>query len=168
MKHLYFCRHGESELNKAGLFAGRTDTPLTDEGREQARSEGKRAEGHGIDHIVCSPLSRAVETAEIIAAQIGIDKGSIVQNELLIERDFGELEQTPYDPRIAIPNHPTVESDEALIRRAEKAKEWLETLPAGTVLVVAHGSFGRALRSLYLTGIDFEQRIPNAEIIKLL
>jgi uncharacterized phosphatase len=168
MKHLYFCRHGESELNKAGVFAGLTNTPLTDEGREQARTEGLKATGHGIDTIVCSPLGRAVETAEIIARQIGIDPSAIQQNELLIERDFGELEGTPYDPHIPIPVHPSVESDEMLVGRAAKAKLWLETLPAETILVVAHGSFGRALRSLYKPEIDFDQRIPNAEIIQLL
>jgi uncharacterized phosphatase len=168
MKHLYFCRHGESELNKAGVFAGLTNTPLTDEGREQARAEGLKATGHGIDTIVCSPLGRAVETAEIIARQMGIDPSAIQQNELLIERDFGELEGTPYDPHIPIPVHPSVESDEMLVGRAAKAKLWLETLPAETILVVAHGSFGRALRSLYKPEIDFDQRIPNAEIIQLL
>jgi uncharacterized phosphatase len=168
MKHLYFCRHGESELNKAGVFAGLTNTPLTDEGREQARTEGLKATGHGIDTIVCSPLGRAVETAEIIARQMGIDPSAIQQNELLIERDFGELEGTPYDPHIPIPVHPSVESDEMLVGRAAKAKLWLETLPAETILVVAHGSFGRALRSLYKPEIDFDQRIPNAEIIQLL
>lgn len=168
MKHLYFCRHGESELNKTGLFAGRTDTPLTDEGREQARVEGVKARGHSIDLIVCSPLSRALETAQIIATQLSIEHPAILQNELLIERDFGELEKTPYDPHLPIPVHPSVESDEAIIARAQKAKQWLETLDADTILVVAHGSFGRALRSLYQPGIDFDQRIPNAEIIKFL
>jgi uncharacterized phosphatase len=168
MRHLYFCRHGESELNKAGLFAGLTDTPLTDEGREQARREGLNARDHGIQLIVCSPLSRALETAQIIATQLEIEHPSILQNELLIERNFGVLEKTPYDPHLPIPVHPTVESDEAIIERAGKAKAWLESLKADTILVVAHGSFGRALRSLYKPEIDFGQRIPNAEIVKFL
>jgi broad specificity phosphatase PhoE len=168
MKHLYFCRHGESELNKAGVFAGLTDTPLTDEGREQARLEGLNARDHGIDLIVCSPLSRALETAQIIATQLKIEHPAILQNELLIERDFGELEGTPYDPSVKIPVHPSVESDEAIIARARKAAAWLETLPSETILVVAHGSLGRALRFVYQPDVDFEKRIPNAEIMKLL
>ncbi len=64
MKHLYFCRHGLSVLNKEGKWAGSTETPLTVEGRTQAKLAGKAAQNLKIDYIICSPLSRAHDTAK--------------------------------------------------------------------------------------------------------
>ncbi len=168
MKHLYFCRHGESQLNKEGLFAGTTETPLTNQGRAQAKLEGERAKGLRIGTIVSSPQSRALETAQIIAREIGYAQDGIMINELFRERDYGELEQTPYTIHIDLTQYPSVESDKALIARAEKAAAWLETLKPETILLVSHGSLGRALRFVYQPETDFEQRIPNARIVKLL
>src|SRR5690606_2527197 len=71
MKKLYFIRHGLSVMNRQGVFSGSIDTPLTDEGRKQAKRAGKLARDFGIDYIVSSPLARALETAQIIAGEIG-------------------------------------------------------------------------------------------------
>lgn len=65
-------RHGLSVLNVRGIRAGHIETPLTDEGRQQARRAGQAAKKYQIDTIVCSPLSRAHETAAIVAKEIGI------------------------------------------------------------------------------------------------
>lgn len=166
MIQLYFCRHGESEMNRAGLFAGTTDTPLTDIGREQARLEGEKAKGHGIDLIVSSPMSRALETAQIIAKEIGYPADKIMTNKLFVERDFGKLEGKPYDSNLVASEHPTVETDESVIERARRAAEWIESLDARVVLVVSHGSLGRALRYVYQPHADFTERIPNATIVR--
>src|SRR5581483_5723923 len=73
MKKLYFIRHGESVSNVERWHAGRIDTPLTERGRQQAREAGKKAKAQKLhfDLIVSSPLSRALETARIIAKEIG-------------------------------------------------------------------------------------------------
>jgi broad specificity phosphatase PhoE len=92
MKKLYFIRHGLSEMNKSGHFAGTIDTPLAEEGRAQAKMAGIKARELRIDLIVTSPLIRASETAEIIARQIGYPKDKIVLSRLLIERHWGDLE----------------------------------------------------------------------------
>jgi probable phosphoglycerate mutase len=57
MKNIYFVRHGQSIMNVSGHYAGVTDTPLTDEGRNQAKVAGKnlKSEQIPIDIIVSSP-----------------------------------------------------------------------------------------------------------------
>src|SRR5580765_3395811 len=91
MKHLYFVRHGLSENNKLSIFSGQTESPLADEGREQARQAGQQAKDLHIDHIISSPLSRAHETAQIIAREIGYPEDKIEVSSLLVERHFGVL-----------------------------------------------------------------------------
>ena len=58
-------RHGQTVWNVENKICGVTDSPLTDLGRSQARALGRQLadNGHGITHILCSPLSRAHETA---------------------------------------------------------------------------------------------------------
>lgn len=70
--HFYFTRHGESEGNRVGIMQGRSASPLTDMGREQAREAGAWFASRGIQVILCSPLERAAETARIIARETGV------------------------------------------------------------------------------------------------
>lgn len=61
-------RHGETEDNRPPLrFQGWRDTPLNDRGRGQARELASKLAGRGIASIWSSDLSRARETAEIVA-----------------------------------------------------------------------------------------------------
>ena len=86
---LYVTRHGETTWNAANKVCGRTDVDLTERGREQARALGEklRRQGVKIDRIVASPLKRAVETARLIAGQIGEPPISV--DERLIEQEYG-------------------------------------------------------------------------------
>jgi uncharacterized phosphatase len=165
MKRLYFIRHGLTEMNKLGLFSGITETPLTAEGRKQAKKAGQSAKDLGIDLIVSSPLERALETAQIIAKEIGYTPAEIQTNKLLIERHFGEMEGKPWTPDFNIDGVADIETDDSLIARAKAALRWIESLPADNILVVGHGSFGRALRYHLAKHIDFKEYIPNAEIV---
>jgi len=176
MKHLYFVRHGLSVLNQQGLWSGSTDTPLTDEGKAQARAAGKRAKQLSIDIIVASPLKRAHDTAKIIASEIAYPHSEIVLHDLLTERHFGVLEGTPYDPSLAQDNVEDIETLEALRARVEQLWEHLQTLDHDTVLVVSHGSTGRMLRTIIHPETPFwsddpdlreKLKFPNAEIVKL-
>lgn len=63
----YLIRHGESEGNEKGLFRGRRDFPLTDFGKEQAKSLAKELHNIRFSAIISSPLKRAYETALFIA-----------------------------------------------------------------------------------------------------
>ncbi len=168
MKHIYFARHGLSVLNKAGLMAGHTNTPLTDEGREQAKSAGHAAKDLGIDYIVSSPLSRAHETAEIIAKEIGYPVDKIHVSSLFIERNYGPYEQHPWSPDLNLDGFADVESRDEILERAKLAIEFLQTIDAKNILVVAHGSLGRALRHHIMTKFPWEHPsgLKNAEIVR--
>jgi broad specificity phosphatase PhoE len=68
----WFLRHGESEANAAGVFAGQgVDSPLTMVGRDQARRAAASVPTE-VDWIVSSPLTRAIETADILRRVRGI------------------------------------------------------------------------------------------------
>ena len=153
-------------MNVTGHIAGITDTPLVKEGREQAKQAGKKAKKLGIDCIVTSPLSRAKETAEIIAREIKYPINDIHVSKLLLERDFGEAEGHPYAPDLNLDGFSDIETLDTLIERARLSLRWIDTLPGSTVLVVSHGSYGRALRSI-LTDHAFSdaEKIQNSEIL---
>lgn len=168
MNHLYFVRHGLSELNVKGAWAGRTETPLTDEGRGQALLAGHEAKRLGIDTIVSSPMGRAVETAQIIAEHIKIPLEAIHINKLLIERDFGQLEGQPYAPDLNLDGFSDIETFDTVVERARLAARWLHTLNGERILIVSHGAFGRAMRTLYLPSVPVTTKFHNAEIVRFL
>jgi broad specificity phosphatase PhoE len=168
MKHLYFTRHGLSTLNAEGKFSGSLNPPLTIEGRAQATAAGQLAKNLGIDTIVSSPKDRAIETAQLIAKEIGYDITDIHLSDLVVERHFGELEGQPYAPDLDLDGMSDIETTDSLLERARLTARWLNTLDAETVLVVSHGAFGRALRSIYKPDHDFSERLPNATIVQFL
>lgn len=174
MKHLYFIRHGMSEMNKVSQWSGaRSETPLTPEGRAQATAAGIEAKALYIDYIMSSPLGRAHDTARIIAQEIGYPEANIELNSLLIERDFGPLEGTPWDPDLNVDGIVDVETTESVLNRARLVFAHARTLDADVILLASHGSMGRALRHLINPDIPFEpsstgHRFPNGKIIKLL
>ena len=90
---LIVLRHGESTANAAGRFTGWTDVPLTDVGRNQARSAAlvMRRAGLSPEVVFSSPLDRAVETACIVLAEFGTPGIPLVTAWQLQERAYGEL-----------------------------------------------------------------------------
>lgn len=88
MGHFYFVRHGQTVWNVENKICGCTDSPLTEYGREQARETGRKilAEGIQADEILCSPLSRAKDTAQLISEMTGIP---CRVEPRLIEQNFG-------------------------------------------------------------------------------
>ncbi|MBQ9413256.1 MAG: histidine phosphatase family protein [Oscillospiraceae bacterium] len=88
---LYLVRHGQTALNRANLLQGRSDTPLNDTGREQARDAGRLLAEKGVRfaRVYTSPLRRAVETARLIAPGVPLRV-----DERLIEMDYGPYEGT--------------------------------------------------------------------------
>lgn len=169
MRHLYFVRHGLSEANKRGVYSGQSETPLVQEGREQARLAGKQAKSLGIDHIVSSPFSRTIDTASIIAGQIGYPPDRIEKNSLFIERGLGVLEGQPWNPDLDIDGFADVETTDTLKERMHLAYEYLLSLEAENVLVVSHGATGRMLRHVIHPDIPFQgaEPFPNAKIVQL-
>jgi broad specificity phosphatase PhoE len=182
MKRLFFVRHAETEMNAAGLLAGRAETPLTQKGRGQASKAGKdiKEKLPPIDLIICSPYDRTYTTAKLIATEIGYPIDDIQKNDMFIERSFGVLEGTlgtdfldthEYREFDEVENAETIED---LQNRATAAFEYVKGLDANNILIVGHGAFGRALRRVvnglphtheYETGTP--QRIDNANIVEL-
>lgn len=115
MKQLYFIRHGLSENNKLRRFTGHFDSPLADEGREQAKNAGRNAKGIDIDLIISSPLARALETAKIVGNEIGYPEQKIEINPLLIERNYGALENQLYAPDIDMDGIADIETSQELL-----------------------------------------------------
>lgn len=85
-------RHGVTDWNRRGLFQGRTDNALNDDGVAQAQAAAERLRGVSVGHVVSSPLLRALKTAEIVAAAAS---RSVTVDHGLIELDFGSFEGQP-------------------------------------------------------------------------
>jgi broad specificity phosphatase PhoE len=87
---LYVVRHGETDWNATHRWQGQTDVPLNENGRSQARAVAKALREQPLSGVVASDLARAVETARIIAAELGV----VVQylDSALRERSFGCFE----------------------------------------------------------------------------
>ena len=85
-------RHGATDWNRQGLFQGRTDNPLNDDGIAQAHAAAEKLRAIELAHVVSSPLRRAVQTAEIIA---NIASRTVTLDHGLIELDFGSFEGRP-------------------------------------------------------------------------
>ena len=158
-------RHGETDWNLARRIQGHTEVPLNATGRAQARATAEllaRTPGPGWSAARSSPLGRAVETAEIIAAGLGLAAPGV--DEGFWERNFGPAEGllvTEARERWPGFDVPGAESLEALADRSAGAMaRVLETAP-GTV-VVAHGAMLRAGLG-ELTGTDIP-RVLNGEV----
>ena len=82
-------RHGETSWNKKSLLQGRTDIPLCDKGREQAKTLSKALSSLSISAIYSSPLSRALETAQILGIPHSITPKT---SEGFTELNYGEWE----------------------------------------------------------------------------
>ena len=92
---LYLLRHGQSDANANHIFASRSIDPvLTDVGHQQIRSQARFLKPLGISELLCSPLLRARQTAEIVAQTCGLTPKI---NESLIEVDVGTLDGRSID-----------------------------------------------------------------------
>jgi ribonuclease H / adenosylcobalamin/alpha-ribazole phosphatase len=81
-------RHGDTRLSPEHRFSGQLDLPLSASGTRQAKAAACRlADGAPIDAVVSSPLQRAVDTAAIAAAELGL---TTVIDDDLRETDFGD------------------------------------------------------------------------------
>ena len=185
-QELLLIRHGQSTANASGVWQGQTEFPLSQEGREQARSVGKALAGERFDAIYSSPLSRALETAEIIVRETGFP-GDIVPIEDLTERRGGSLEGTTHAEREArnpelvkkfleLPEEERwtlvgAETDEEILHRFERAISGIRARHAegARIVVVSHGGVMRAfLRDRFGPGVlPGNERAPNASITRI-
>ncbi|HSR14089.1 MAG TPA: histidine phosphatase family protein [Thermodesulfobacteriota bacterium] len=119
---VFLVRHGETEWNREEVFRGRIDCPLNESGRAEGRALGEFLAGREIHGIYSSPLSRAAETAALIA---GDRRLPVVTDPAFTDLDFGEWQGLPLK--------------EVREKYAEQYREWRErpgriTFPGGESL----------------------------------
>lgn len=157
-------RHGQTEWNLHGRFQGSSNIPLNDTGRNDAAIAAAALRGGPWDTVFSSTLARAAETADIIAATLGIRRGSQMAD--LGERAYGEAEgltvkeieerwprtgpEAPHDVAgVTLSGRavPGVEPVESLRARGYAAlAEIAEAATDGSaVIVVCHGTIIRVL-----------------------
>jgi broad specificity phosphatase PhoE len=159
-------RHGETEWSANGRHTGRTDIPLTDRGRERARTTGKLGAtllgGRAPALVLSSPRMRARTTAEL--AGLTVDR----VDDRLVEWDYGDYEglTTPQiretDPDWTVWTHPNPhgETAEQVQARADAVlAEAAKVLPDGDVVLVGHGHFSRVLIARWIG-------LPSAEGVR--
>lgn len=145
---LYLVRHGETDWNLQRRIQGATDIPLNETGREQARRAGRLLAQRRWDAVIASPLSRAYDTASIIAAELGLPAPTT--DDRLVERRYGDaegLEVTEVDRRYPGSTHvPGREDREDVAKRAlEALVEIGEANHGKAVIVVSHGGLIRSV-----------------------
>lgn len=160
-------RHGETDWNLAGRIQGRTEVPLNETGRAQAAATALDLAAAGVGlggwtGIRASPLGRAIETAEIIAAGLSLAQPHI--DDAFWERDFGPAEgvivaeaQRTW-PGLDVPG---AEPLDALAERTANALTRVLSEAPGSI-VVAHGAMLRTGLG-HLTGSAMP-RILNGEV----
>jgi len=91
---LVLVRHGQSQWNLENRFTGWEDVPLTELGREEARSAGRRLRDTGIHFVHCftSELVRAQETLDIVLTELGAQDLPVERDRALNERNYGDLQ----------------------------------------------------------------------------
>ncbi len=172
MSLLGLVRHGITAWNKEGRAQGHTDIPLDEEGILQARALAERLSAEEWDGIYASDLSRARQTAEIIAERIGI--ADLRLDKRLREMYCGKIEGTTEDERLAMWGDNWreldlgIESGEALGERgAACMEEIMRTQSGQRILVVSHGALlGWSLKRL-IPHVDTQEHLKNTSITKL-
>ena len=161
-------RHGQTDWNIDLRLQGTTDIAMNQVGIEQVQNAAKHLDG-GWDLILSSPLSRARQTAEIVAEKIGIE--SIMIEPLLLERAFGIGEGLTYaewgEKFAKLDDIPGAESRSDVERRARELLGHIEQNYAGAkVLAVSHGALIRFVLSEVTSGAvpPAGERLQNASL----
>jgi broad specificity phosphatase PhoE len=155
---IVLARHGETEWSRDRRHTGRTDIPLTENGRRQAAVLGDALAGRSFARVLSSPLSRALDTCR--EAGLG-DRAELTGD--LCEWDYGEYEGiTTAEIRAGRPGWnlwrdgcPGGETAADVGRRADRVIDSLAGLEADAA-VFAHGHVLRVLTARWL-GLGPEQ-----------
>lgn len=151
-RRIVLVRHGETEWSQSGRHTGRTDIPLTEDGRKAARALAPRLAEFDFVRVLTSPLSRAKDTCAL--AGFG---DRCEPTDALLEWDYGEHEgKTTVEIRESIPDWTIFthgcrggEMGADVTRRVDGLIERLET-SEGDVALFAHGHVLRVLAARWL------------------
>ena len=157
-------RHGQTEWNLLKKVQGKADIELNDKGIQQAEITRDSLKEERIDLILCSPLKRAIQTAEIINQGRNI---RMIIDERVSERDFGEFEgmsNTNFDFNAFWSYKQNLKYDKAenikdFFGRVYKFLDNIKNEYAGKrILIVAHGGISIPVKCYF-------EGIPNAETL---
>lgn len=145
-------RHGETEWSRELKHTGRTDIPLTEDGRRQAQAVGTALQGRQFAVVLTSPLARAADTCRL--AGFG---DTAEQRDELREWDYGSYEgRTTLAIRNEIPGWtiwrgavPEGETIDEVAARVDRVIAELRNVE-GDALVFAHGHVLRVLAARWL------------------
>ncbi len=160
-------RHGQTEWNAEGRLQGQVDIPLNRQGRAQARTAGAELISIQWDVLVSSPLGRAVETASLLGADLGLEISERLPD--LMERNYGAgegrvvlgMSREKIDAILE-----TAEPEAMVAARGIRALGHLVTAhPGMNLVVVAHGTLLRLTLEAVLGRPH--PRIRNCEAVLL-
>ncbi len=161
MTLLYLVRHGETDWNRTHRIQGSTDIPLNDTGRDQAARAAGLLARRQWDGLYSSPLSRAVETATIIGAELGFGAPELLPD--LVERNYGEAEgltdrqiMRRYPGSTPVPGRESREEVAARVMPALLALA--EAHDGGRFVIATHGAVIRTV--LVAVGAPIERGVP--------
>jgi probable phosphoglycerate mutase len=145
-------RHGETEWSRTGQHTGRTDIPLTERGREQARAVGEELRARRFALVLTSPLARAAETCRLA----GFGEAAARREELQ-EWDYGayegkktaEIREEHPGWTLWLDGVPGGETAAQVGARADRVLAELRAT-AGDTAVFAHGHVLRVLAARWL------------------
>jgi broad specificity phosphatase PhoE len=175
---IYLARHGQTAYNKEGRFQGQQEVPLDDTGRAQAAELAERAAGYDFAALWCSPLLRARETADAVAARIGLQPR---EDARFMETDAGDWTDRSFEEVIAeapelFAAFANAEPDfafpggESFVAQEQRVGAALDDVQSGELpaLVVCHGMVIRAALSVRIgRWLPYGQRVPNGAIVPL-
>ncbi len=144
----WYLRHGETDWNSVNRTQGTTDVPLNATGIAQAHAAAALLAGRNIGAIFCSPLSRARDTAGIIADTLGV--AVTIRNDLR-EANFGQHEGEVMGDWFAawVEGRVSPDGGESFAQVEARAIAAINDVLAfdGLPLVVGHGAFFRTVRA---------------------
>lgn len=145
-------RHGQTDWNIDFRLQGITDIPLNETGMEQARAAAAVLATQSWDHLLSSPLSRALVTAQIVAEAHDWAADAIEIEQLLLERSFGEAEGMLHSEWKANFGEQHVPGSETRAELTERTRLLLDVIVeryAGKrILAVSHGALIREVLGL--------------------
>jgi broad specificity phosphatase PhoE len=154
---IFLARHGESDWNVEKRFQGHRDRPLTERGREQAHALADLVGAEKINAVYTSPLSRARETAEIVAARVGLKVVALPELREVDTGSWSGLSRADVEARFPEgfahwrSGGSAWENGESYDEMAERVigalRKIAEDHPDGRVLVVSHGGPIRAIHA---------------------
>jgi broad specificity phosphatase PhoE len=147
-------RHGQTDWNIDLRLQGSTDIPLNETGKEQARQAALALNPEDWDLVIASPLSRARDTAEIIAQELSMNVVIVPE---LIERSFGAAEGLDHASwRKLYQSHVPIEGLESLEDLRLRTHLLLGLIASEysgkRVLAVSHGAFIRKVLTIVTNG----------------